>query len=47
MIGEKIDQNFSKHGSRLTSVENLGSLQLRDKIVTSFTINDSKMMLLN
>lgn len=42
MIGEKIDQNFSKHGGRLTSTENLGSLKLRDQILTSFTVYDAK-----
>lgn len=41
MIGEKIYQNFSKHGGRLTSTEALGALQLRDKIVTAFTVADS------
>ena len=37
-IGEKVSQNFSQMGSRLTSVENLGSLNLRDEILTTFDV---------
>lgn len=41
-IYEKIDQNFSKSGERLTSIAPLGLLNLRDKIVSSFNIHDAK-----
>ena len=39
---EKIDQDFSGAGGRLTSVEPLAKLNLRDKIVTSFSVHDAK-----
>ena len=41
-IGEKIDQNFSAHGARLTSIATLGSLEMRDRILSTFTVHDSK-----
>lgn len=41
-IHEKVEQNFSKSGERLTSISPLGLLNLRDKIVSSYSIHDAK-----
>ena len=41
-LNEKIAQNFSNAGSRLTSVDPMSSLNLRDKILTSFSVHDAK-----
>ena len=40
MIKRKLEQNFSNTGSRMTSAEPLSNLNLRDKILTSFSMYD-------
>ena len=41
-LHDKISQNFSNAGSRLTSIDPIGSLNLRDKILTQFSVHDAK-----
>ena len=38
-----MDQNFSNQGARLTSIESIGSLEMRDRILSTFTVHDSKI----
>ena len=41
-LGQKVGQNFSNAGGRLTSIEGLNNLNLRDNILTSFSVNEAK-----
>ena len=45
-LQDKINQNFSNAGSRLTSIDSLGTLKVRDKILTSFSVHDAKTSLI-
>ena len=45
-MSDHISQNFSSIGGRLTSVEKLGTLRLKDKILTSFSVTDAKSNLM-
>ena len=45
-LSDHISQNFSSIGGRLTSVEKIGTLRLKDKILTSFSVTDAKSNLM-